>query len=303
MDQPVPPTGDLPAEATRIMNEQAQKEASQQDVPAGVLTPSGFFTGFEIISPEYEVVTPQTLATYTIRGMVVAEEERLKASMLTTRKIPEHLNDVIWDCLVKKPDLIKHKDDFLNMTTIKDRDALIYGLYHITYKDENNYDVKCPGCENTHTVTVKLSNIFTCSAWTGEPFDILSKMSRIKLEKAKDAWAVVKQPTLRDEKEVLDDMLFQTPANIEMGMEMLPIARFEIAKDPTCPLIVDGKDNLFNAYKQLPASDRKLINAEYIEKFGKYSIDLNFVAQCPKCGKQSDTNFDLVDQFFRAVVE
>jgi len=296
-NEPTAPMGGLPPEAQQFL------AGGSNELQKGVVTPSGFFTGFEIANPEYEVITPQTLLDFTVRSMTVAEEEKLKASLLTARKIPAHLNSVIWDCLVKKPDGIKTLQDFLTKVTVKDRDALLYGMYHITYKDENNYDVKCPKCGHSHSVKVYLSKIFKMKAFGGKPMEILGAKGTVKLERAMNATAILRQPTLADEQSVLDDMLFQTAQNIELGMEMLPIDRFVIQKPGQHPQEVTGSDNIFNAYKSLPAADRKLINKTYIESFGKYEIDMKFEAGCPACNQASDYEFDLVEQFFRSVIE
>lgn len=296
--EPDVPMGGLPPEAQQFLN----KETSGQP-QKGIVTPSGFFTGFEIANPEYEVITPQSLLDFTVRSMTVAEEEKLKASLLTARKIPMHLNDVIWDCLVKRPDSIKTIEDFKHKITVKDRDALLYGMYHITYKDDNNYEVRCPKCGHDHTVKLLLSKVFKMKAFGGKPLEILNARNKVTLERAMNAVAILRQPTLADEQSVLDDMLFQTPQNIEMGMEMLPIDRFIIEKPGQPPQEVIGSDNIFNAYKSLPASDRKLINKTYVESFGQYEIDMTFEAGCPSCNQASDYEFDLVNQFFRSVIE
>jgi len=105
------------------------------------------FTGFNIKYPEYEVITPQTKLSYNVRSLTVQEEERLKGSLLS----PMH---------TKKPDHITDYESFLKNTTLKDRDALLYGLYHITYENIRNFDVSCTSCGKTYPITVKVSDTF-----------------------------------------------------------------------------------------------------------------------------------------------
>ena len=45
---PAPPMGGLPPEAQGMVNNNVG-----DTVPKGVVTPTGFFTGFEIANPEY----------------------------------------------------------------------------------------------------------------------------------------------------------------------------------------------------------------------------------------------------------
>ena len=61
------------------------------------------FKGFDIKYPEYEVITPQTKLSYSVRSLSVQEEELLKGSLLTPSKINEHLNKCLFSAITKKP--------------------------------------------------------------------------------------------------------------------------------------------------------------------------------------------------------
>jgi len=92
------------------------------------------FKGFNLQYPEYEVVTPHTHKSFTVRSLSVSEEEKLKGSLMTPSKITEHLNKCLFNSMVKKPEDVNDYSSFLKLTTIKDRDAILYGLYHINMK-------------------------------------------------------------------------------------------------------------------------------------------------------------------------
>ena len=47
------------------------------------------FRGFNLKYPEYEVITPQTKRSFTLRSLNVSEEENMKGSMMTPLKITE----------------------------------------------------------------------------------------------------------------------------------------------------------------------------------------------------------------------
>lgn len=271
--------------------------------PKETVTPSGFFTGFDVKYPEYELLTPQTLQEFTIRSMSVAEEEILKGSLVTPKRIPCHINDVIWKCLVKTPEAINTKEDFLNKITIRDRDALLYALYHITYKDVHEYEVQCRNCEATSTVNLELSKIFQMKAYPGEKLEILGKTVRVPLQTIQGATAFIRQPTLRDEEDILSDMLFQSEKNLEIAQAMSIVDHFEMKEESREPVVIEGKTNLFSAYNSLPAADRKLINNEYSKNFGEYSISLELTTTCQSCNSEVRTRLDLVQQMFRAMYE
>ena len=111
------------------------------------------FKGFNLKYPEYEVITPHTHLSFSLRSLSVSEEERLKGSLLTPTKITEHLNKCLYESIVQKPESITDYKTFLKSLSLKDRDALLYGLYHITYEEIRNYDIRCTNCKKEYPVT------------------------------------------------------------------------------------------------------------------------------------------------------
>ena len=280
-----------------------QPENVEQEVPKGMTTPTGFFTGFNIKYPEYEVLVPQTLQTFTVRSLSVSDEEALKASMKSPRQIPSHLNNALWECLVKKPDHIKSRDDFYKYTTIKDREALVYALFHVTYKDEHEYNAVCEICEHEYPIKIKMSDVFKMTAYNGNEMDILKERVEVKLETVEGGVAVIKQPTLQDEELLMADMLFQSEKNLMIGTEMLIIEKFRLDQPNGDVQDISDKLSILNAYTSLPSRDRKAIGKAYVERFGDYKMSLPLKVPCPGCGNESETEIDLVQQFFRSMFQ
>jgi len=266
-------------------------------------SPTGFFPGFEIKYPEYELITPQTLQSYTVRSLTVEEEEVLKGSVQTPRKLPEHLNSILWKMIVKKPADIQTYSDFLNMVTLKDRDAMVYALYHITYKDIHNYDITCGACGKQFPVSLSIDKAFSIKGYTGDPNEILQKKIEVELPSVDNVVAVIRAPTLIHEQEMLADIMFQTDKHLELGSEILIIDKFVITKSDGKTEDIYERDNIFRSYSSLPSQDRKLITKKYIEEFGQFGIDLKVKASCISCGNDTDIDLDLVHQLFRAIYE
>ena len=141
-------------------------------------------------------------------------------------------------------------------------------------------------------------------AWGGTKNEVLTKKVRVKLPVANNVTVVVKQPLLKDEQDMMTDMLFQSDKNLEVGTEMLVVEKFEIdlgeSKEPS---VIESRDNIFRGYTSLPASDRKAINKAYIENFGEYAVKLEVFSNCSSCGNKNTNNLDLLTQFFRAMYE
>ncbi len=258
------------------------------------------FTGFNIKYPEYEVVTPQTHLSFTTRSLNVQDEELLKGSLMTPTKVTEHLNKCIYESLVKKPDTIKEFKDFLKFVTLKDRDTLLYGLYHITYEEVRNYDVKCKNCKKDFSVTINASDTFNFNPYPGD--DILTKRIKIDLPKTKGVACYIKQPTLEDEMDAIKNMSAHPGVTMDVITETLIIEKFEQDIESVKePLIITNRIDVIDAYRSLPAKDKRTIYDRFNEEFGKYETELKMRVFCQHCGTEDIINIDLVDNFFRMV--
>lgn len=258
------------------------------------------FTGFNVKYPEYEIITPQTHASFTVRSLNVQEEERLKGSLLTPTKITEHLNKCIYEAIINKPESIKEFKHFLQFVTLKDRDTLLYGLYHITYEDIRNYDVKCRTCRKDFPITVKASETFNFTPYPET--DILLKKVQIPLEKTSGVSVWIKQPTLEDESESIKKMSSRPGTTLDIITETLIIEKFEQdIEKKTEPLVISDRLDIVDAYRSLPARDKRIIYEKYNEEFGKYGIELKMRTFCQHCGNEEVVDIDLVENFFRMV--
>lgn len=258
------------------------------------------FKGFDIKYPEYEVLTPQTNVSFNIRSLNVQEEERLKGSLLSPIKVNDHLNKCIYDALTKKPDHITSFDDFLNSTTLKDRDALLYGLYHITYEEIRNYDITCPTCRKEYPVQVKASSTFNMNSYPGD--NILQKEFPVELPVSKGVFAHIKQPTLKDETEALKSGSASINSNMDVLTETLIINRFQQNPvDGGDTVIYSEREDIMDAYMSLPARDKREIYKVYKKELGQYGILLKMKSSCVHCAADDIVDIDLVENFFRMV--
>lgn len=258
------------------------------------------FKGFAVQYPEYEVITPQTKQSFTLRSLNVQEEEKLKGSLVTPTKIAEHLNGCLFNSLVKKPEGIKDLNSFLKSVTLKDRDALLYGLYHVTYEEIRNYEVKCTACANEYAVTIQASSTFNYNAYPGE--NIIGDRKSVELPISKGVFVTVKQPTLADELNGIRQLGNRPGSTIELITETLIIDKFEQdVEERKEPIVYDDRIDVIDAYLSLPAKDKRTIYRTYEEQFGKYGVELKMQSNCTSCGNQDQYDIDLVESFFRSL--
>jgi len=257
------------------------------------------FKSFNIKYPEYEVITPQTHLTFLVRSINVAEEERMKGSFMSPQKITEHLNKIIFESITDKPAHIKTFEDFKQGITIKDRDALLFGLYHISYEEIRNYDITCTSCQHKYPVTVKASDTLATEPYPAE--DILAKEVAVELPMAKGVTAYIKQPTLANEMEILQRQAVLSP-NVELLTQAMAITKFEQdIEDQKEPDVYDDKVDIVSAFQTLTSRDKRAINDAYFENFGKYQIEMKVNVTCSACGHNEVVGVDLVENFFRMV--
>jgi len=260
------------------------------------------FTGFVQSFPEYEVITPQTNLSFTLRTLTVQEEERLKGSFITPQKIIDHLNRCIYDAIVKKPKSIADYNSFLKTITTKDRDTLLYGLYHITYEDIRNYDVKCSSCGKPYPITFKASDTFIINPYTGK--DILKSEYKSELKRTTGVTAILHQPTLEDENKILNAFSGNAEFSTNIVSETLYIKQFEQdIEEMVEPKILDDRRDIIEGYQSLPAKDKRSLIKDYDEQFGKFQSTLKMRSFCPHCGEEEVIDIDLVDNFFRSLYE
>lgn len=259
------------------------------------------FQGFEISYPEYTVTLPQTLNDFTVRTLTLSEEETLQNSAITISKLTDHLTHCIWKCIVKKPDEIQSFDDFLNKVTVRDREALLYGLYHITYGDKQTYSIPCPNCNKNSIFNLDMSKLLTVNAYPGDKDEILNSRVTVELDNVKGGKAILKQPTLKHEQNIYNDPLFQIEENLETASEVIIVDYIVQEKDDGTQIEARQSENILKALRSLTTNDHNKILKEYYENFGQYRIELRTNYQCQHCGHQDKTTVDLSEQFFRAL--
>ena len=257
------------------------------------------FKGFDVKYPEYEVITPQTHLSFTVRSLSVKEEERLKGSLMTPNKIHEHLNKCIFDSLVQKPEHVTDYDSFLKSVTLKDRDALLYGLYHISYEEIRNYDVTCGSCSKEYPVTVKASSTFNYSKYPGD--DVLTKVIPVELLATTGVVCFIKQPTLFEEMTGIKALAGSVDKSMDLITETLIISKFQQNPDEGNTVIYSDTMDIVDAYLSLASKDKRQIHKEYRDKFGQYGISLKMKSNCIHCAAEEEIDLDLVANFFRMV--
>lgn len=270
------------------------------------------FKGFEDLIgktyPEHEVITPQGLKSYTIRALRVCDEENLRGSVITPSKVARHLAETLWTCIVKKPDDVKTFTDFISKTTMKDRDALLFGLYVATYKNIQKYSVTCDKCNFANQIKVDVEKWFRAKSWLerGEGFTpILDYRAEVPLKVFQGVKVLLKAPTIKDEIEISESTAFDSEQMAAMKMTISMIDKFVIDPNEKIPNgdTIEERDNILSAFNSLTSPDRKIIEEAFEKEFSDYSISVKGKVRCTRCQNEREIDIDMSQQFFRALYE
>ena len=150
---------------------------------------------------------------------------------------------------------------------------------------------------------------------------------------SKGVFAYLKQPTLAEEEEAIKNLASTPGLTIEMITETLVVDKFEQFSESIVkpvPVVVpestdsaapvpepvkskksvslplestsyDNRQDIIDAYRSLPAMDKRTIYERYNEEFGKFGVELKVKTFCVHCGYEEVVKIDLVENFFRMV--
>jgi len=257
------------------------------------------FKGVKIQVPEIEVLCPQSKNKFRVRSLSLGEEANMKSSLLASNgPISIKLNEIIYNSIAdeNKPTF----DEFLKITSTRDRDALLLGLYQITYGDEyilENYQCVNPRCQKTYNLRTKLSKGFNINAYKGKE-NLLEK--EVPVELAEGVIAYVHQPTLDYEKSVYEKLA----ENDLLTPLYLKISKLDVTNEDG-NYILSLKENEVDysmvISRNLYSIHKKMINEAYLKAFGKYDVSVTILNKCPYCGYSDEFELDFVKQFFLVV--
>ena len=118
------------------------------------------FTGFKTYkAPTFTVTCPQSGYQFDVRGLSVGEITRMKESLITQNRLSETTLDIMWEAIDKDtlPSHINSKDLFAENLTTNDRQAVVYGIYYMTYGSDREYELSCGDCNQKSLAKIDYS--------------------------------------------------------------------------------------------------------------------------------------------------
>lgn len=255
--------------------------------------------------PVYEVVTPHTNHSFTIRSMTVDQESVIKESSVSPVKLDTIISQTIFDCIENKEPPFNTLEGFEKNLTYRDREALIFGLIVASYGETQKYSYKCPNCDKEFDVDINLGENTDVKIYNGGE-DLINKEVTIDLPVSKYK-AVVKLPSLFEskalynikgvDKSVIDKMSEYNIVKklIVPGYEIDTATGNKIEKE----YVIDKLIEIYSTIRKLPAKDRKAIQNAVVDMYGKYKLTIEVPTVCPSCGHEFTTSLDVTQELFR----
>lgn len=245
-----------------------------------------------------------------------------------TRKLYETIYNHIQESAPKKPDF----DTWLSMTAMLDINTLVYGIYAMTYKESNEYTIKCNSCKHDNKIGIAPHDLI----YVQDPdiklrvLDIIGKVNSFKELKGNSIVGKLKRIKLRDSKMIVDmhmpslaDHLitlkrfnpetmkdYQAAIELSTFIKTVMIYDEELSTANGRPIFqpVTNRDRIVNLIASVSSeSDEKALTTAMDDDFKKYTIEYKipqFSCGGIGCGKPiGPIPVDLVSMLFTRLAE
>ena len=251
--------------------------------------------------PEYTVILPQSGKHLSVRSLKVEEEEKLKTSMVTKKRFISLLNEIIYQCIVpENPPIYKNFKDFLETTTLRDREAILFGLYNASYGSEADLTHTCTACQTKYDFKTDLATIFSSTEYDYANSNIIEVRKKIELPVSTNITVFIKQPTCGDELNAYTTIESSLLKNDSL-FEVVNISNISYTNSNGSVAEVTDLISIYQLYSRLPVRDRNEISKNFLSEFGGCGIDLKAKGSCISCGFIDTVKVDINSALFSMV--
>ena len=211
-----------------------------------------------------------------------------------TKKLYETIYNHIQESTPKKPDF----ETWLSMTAMLDINTLVFGIYAMTYKESNEYTIKCNSCGHENKVGVAPHNLI----YAPDPeikarvIEIISKVNTFKELKGNSIVGKIKRIKLKDSKMIVDmrmpslaDHLLtlqrfnpETMKDYQAAIELSAFIKSVLIYDEESSVAngrpifqpVTNRDRIVNLIASISSeTDEKALTTAMDDDFKKFTID------------------------------
>jgi hypothetical protein len=132
-------------------------------------------------------------------------------------------------------------------------------------------------------------------------YNIISRVEKIKLNYAENAYAFIKQPTVKEELDAVQRLTFSEDIHISEVIKCLFVSKFEGEQEDGQNVVITDPNDILESFNDLHIADRNMLNQKYYELFGKYKSSVETTWKCLFCTSENELEIDIPSQFFRMV--
>jgi len=244
----------------------------------------------------------------TVRCFTVGETTAIRTSNTFGITMLNSVNELIYNCLVQKPDMFSDFNQFKKNLPTKDRDALLYSILEASDELKQTLPMECIRCGNVDQIEVNIQDCFDAILYDGEPGAILNETDIHVMETPKVVVTFeLKVPTIERERKVLLSV-----KNLQKMDPLLLSSLYTVNKisftdkrdnKDLGTIDSDNFESLHIFLRRLRLRQLKDLDKAYVDGLGKYGISLKYTHQCTQCGNvMRDNPVDLTQCFFQAIV-
>lgn len=114
---------------------------------------------------------------------------------------------------------------------------------------------------------------------------------------------IIRQPTLKDEAEVFNNVPFIKKESISRLLDSLIVKRIEILdRNGSVSATVTDREEIYMTFGKMPKKYHRDIKKAYHDNFNKYGMTLSQPWVCLNCDAENEIGVDITAQFFRMVI-
>ena len=256
--------------------------------------------------PVFEVITPISGLSVSVRGMTVAQESVIRESSTTARKMESITNQIIFECIENKVPPYDTLEGFEKTFSVIDKIALSYGILVTSYGDKQKFMLQCPNCGKTHEAEIELSKYVKITNYEGNE-DLIEKEITVDLPVSKYK-AVIKIPTLYDRRilnitrGVSEDVLSKMEKYLII--KKLIVTGTEKTQEGELvekEYLIDKLVDIYSTMNNLPTLDNKVVFDAWMDNFDKYGVTVEIPDTCPSCQTEYDASISIMMELFRNI--
>lgn len=258
-------------------------------------------------APSMEVKLPLAKISVMVKGMLFSDECSLKSTVVTNDGLKlDVLTKFAYNRIIDPPKDIDTFDKFKSVCTSLDRDAILLGIFGVSFGSKYTVTVKCDSCKHENTFDLDLTRTIVNTCDVKKKFSVINKRESLSFPvKNGTAEFIASYPTLKDE-----DLVYKNISDIQLNSDKFTdlisyIDEFKYTdKDGESETIRKDEDiyNIAAAINSLTPGMVKDMIDKINNTFKRYRYYISTYFDCANCKSEINIEMAIFELFFREIL-